>query len=277
MANDKEVNMWELGSGLPLDGARVHATEAIFTYNQEYSADAVVLDITWQPWDGAEDEGEAKHQLYSVGKRWEPVNEGTEVAHESGKLQMFNNQTNIGKLIHSLLEALGDGDVAEGMKQVMAAGLEPYKVDCWIGMDVTLKAITYTTQNNKESSTFGIGEVHSLPGGEAAAPAKTPAKKAAAPAGKAAPKPGAAAAAKPAAKAEASGEGEEAWIEHLGQGLYRKLKAAAEEAADHDAFMDTAFAMDAVTSDDKAWNKATERIIMAYEADSLFGTARADA
>jgi len=270
---DKEVNMWELGSGLPLDGARVHAVEAVFTYNQEYSADAVVLDITWQPWDGNEDDGEAKHQLYSVGKRWEPVSEGTEVAHESGKLQMFNNQTNIGKLIHSLLEALGGGDVAEGMKAVIEAGLQPYKVDCWIGMDVTLKAIEYETQNGKKSSTFGIAEVHALPGGEGAPKAKTSGT-----GGKAAPKAAPKAAAKAAAKAATADDegGEDAWKEHLGQGLYRKLKKAAADANDHDAFMDAAFELDEVTTDDKAWNKATERIIMDYSDTGLFAVARAE-
>jgi hypothetical protein len=268
---DKEVNMWELGSGLPLDGARVHAVEAVFTYNQEYSANAVVLDITWQPWDGSDDDGEAKHQLYSVGKRWEPVNEGTEVAHESGKLQMFNNQTNIGKLIHSLLEALGDGNVAEGMKAVMEAGLQPYKVDCWIGMDVTLKAIEYETQNGKKSSTFGIAVVHALPGGEADTPTK--AKAAPKAAAKAAPK----VAPNAAAKADAADDegGEDAWKEHLGQSLYRKLKKLAADAKDHDAFMDAAFELDDLTTDDKAWNKATERIVMAYNEDSLFFAARA--
>lgn len=263
--SDKDFSMWELSSGLPLDGARVHCTEATFTYNQEYSADAVVLDLTWQPWDGTDDDGEAKHQLYSVGKKWEPANEGASVQHESGKRQMFNNQTNIGKLIHSYLEARGDGDVAEGMKAVISEGGEPDQAEFWIGLDVTLKSIPYKTQNGKDASTFGVGEYHGRVG-EQKAKGGSKGKLAEKPAGKPA-------TAKPAAKA-ADVDGEDGWKEHLGMPLYLKLTKLAKGADDHDDFMSKAFDLDDVTSDDKSWNKVTEKIIMGYEDGSLFATAR---
>jgi hypothetical protein len=271
--SDKDFNMFNLTSGLPLDGARCHAVEATFTYNQEYAADAVVLDITWQPVDeDGEEAGEAKHQLYSVGKNWEPADEGATVEHGSGKPMNFNNGTNIGKLIHSLMEARGDGDATKGLAVLVSEmddSGQPDNVAFWIGMDVTLKSIQYKTQNGKESSTFGIGEFHGRVGEEVEA--KPKAKTAT----KVAPK----ASGKPAAKAAAKANdatGEDAWKEHLGPKLYRTLVKLAVDADDHDSFMDQAFALDDVTSDDKAWNKATEKIIMVDDEDGLFGTARAD-
>jgi hypothetical protein len=261
MADDQEFSMWELGSGLPLDGARVHSTKAIFTYNQEYAANAVVLDITWQPEDESAD---AQHQLYSVGKNWEPLDSGAKVGATSGKRQKFNDQTNIGRLIAAYIEARGNGDFQTGLKAVISEGMEPDDAQFWIGLDVTLKSVKYPTQSKnpdgtvKEGSTMVVGEYHGRIGEDA-------------PKGKVAAKPAAKAAAKPAA---ATSDGDD-HAEHLGQALYRKLKKLAVDADDHDAFMDAAFALEDATSDDKAWNKATERIILNSDSDSLFAQARA--
>lgn len=260
MADDNEFSMWELGSGLPLDGARVHSTEAVFTYNNEYAANAVVLDITWQPEDATH---EAQHQLYSVGNKWEPLDEGTEVGHTSGKRQRFNDQTNIGRLIKSYIEARGNGDFDKGLKTVIEEGIEPNKVNMWIGLDVTLKSVKYPLQTKnpdgtpKEGQTMVIGEYHGRVGDEPKAAAKPAASKP-----------------KAETKAETNGGGTD-YADHLGQALYRKLKKLAADAADHDAFMDAAFALDDVSTDDKAWNKATERIILNSDDDSLFAEARA--
>lgn len=269
--SDESVNMWEFSSGLPLEGQRCHSTKAVFTYDQEYNADAVVLKVTFQPWDGETDEGEAKDQLFSVGKNWEPTNEGQSVANKSGKRQQFNNMTVISRFLNSIMLARGDGDVAKGMKVLMEEGAEPDNADFYVGMDVTLKSIEYKDLSGKDKTTFGVGEWHGRVGETAKAkPAKA-----------LAPKTGTAkAAAKPAPKededegsTESGGEG--AWIAHFGQGLYRKLKKAAMDAESHDAFMDAAFDIDGVTSDDKAWNKVAEQYIMEYEDGSLFATARA--
>jgi len=263
MTDEQTFTMWELGSGLPLDGARVHSTAAMFTYNQEYAKNAVVLEVTWQPWDGTNDstDSEAQKQLYSVGQKWEPLDNGESVGHTSGRQQRFNDQTNIGRLITSYIMALGGGDWDRGLKAAMASGMEPNVAAMWVGLDVTLGKVEYDTLgkdehgNQKRGQTMVIAEYHGKAG--AASPAaSTPATTS-----------------NPPAAASTNGGGDDV-AGHLGQALYRKLKKLAMDSADHDAFMDAAFLMDDVTSDDKAWNKATERIIMEFGPDSLFTTAR---
>lgn len=265
MANDNEKSMWDLTSGLPLEGAHCHSVAAEFTYNQEYAKNAVVLDITWQNVD--DDTQDPQHQLYSVGKNWEPLEGGERVAHTSGKRQGFNNQTNIGRLIHSYITARGDGDFDKGRSIVIDEGIEPDVAAMWIGLDVTLSGVQYETMGKnadgtpKMGNTMVIGEYHGRVG-DATAPAKAPAKAA-----------GKAAKAAASAPAETNGGGTD-FADHLGQALYRKLKKLAVDSADHDAFMDAAFALDEVSSDDKAWNKATERIILASDDESLFATSQ---
>jgi hypothetical protein len=261
MADEQEFSMWELGSGLPLEGARVHSTDAVFTYNNEYAANAVVLDITWQHED---DTIEAQHQLYSVGQKWEPLNEGESVGHQSGKASKFNDQSNIGRLIKSYIESRGGGNFDKGLAIVIPEGIEPNHIAMWIGLDVTLKSIEFPGMGKnpdgsvKMSRTMVIDVYHGRVGDEA--PAKAPAK--------------AASKAKAAAPAAESNGGGDDYADHLGQALYRKLKKLAADSADHDAFMDAAFALDDVSTDDKAWNKATERIILNSDDDSLFASAR---
>ena len=267
--SDKDFTMFDLSSGLPLDGARVAVISSTFTYNQEYSADAVVLDLEYQPLDeDGEATGEAKHQLYSVGKKWEPANDGESVEHGSGKRQMFNTQTNIGKLIHSYLQARGNGDEKAGM-QVVIGEIDDYgqpdQASFWLGLDVTLKSIEYTVQSGKTSSTFGISEYHGRQG---------EAKKAKAGGSKLASKAAPAKAAPAKATKSDDDDAADTHKEHLGRALYAKLTKLAKEADDHDAFMNEAFDLDDVTSDDKKWNKVTEAIIMGYNDDSLFATAR---
>lgn len=265
MADNQEFSMFELGSGLPLEGQRCRSTEATFTYNQEYAANAVVLDILWQPWDG-ENDGDpdtAQHQLYSVGQKWEPLDSGQAVGHTSGKRQRFNDQTNIGRLIHSYIVGMGDGDFDKGLKAAVESGMEPDKVAMWIGLDVTLKGVKYDTLGKnadgtpKQGNTFCIGELHGRVG--EAATTKTASKPAKATSED---------------KADTNGGGDD-HAGHLGQALYRKLKKAAADAADHDAFMDAAFEIDEVSEGDKDWKKATERLIMDSGPGSLFAEARA--
>lgn len=260
MADEQEFSMFELGSGLPLEGARVHSTEAIFTYNQEYAKNAVVLDITWAHVD--DPSVEPQHQLYSVGNKWEPLDGGEAVGHTSGKRSKFNDQTNIGRLIQSMIDTRGLDDM---LAEARETGNEADKAAFWIGLDVTLKGVKYDTLGKnadgtpKQGQTMVIGEWHGRVGdSKPSKPVKAAADKPA----------------KSAAKAESNGGGDD-YADHLGQALYRKLKKLAVDADDHDAFMDAAFALDDVSSDDKAWNKATERIILDSGDASLFATARA--
>lgn len=264
--SDNEVNMWQASSGLPLEGQRVRTHSALFTYDQEYSADAVVLKITMQPWDGAEDEGEPKVQMYSVGKNWEPADEGASVTTKDGKPRQFNDMTVIWKFLQSYMAARGNGDIDAGMKALINEGADPRNADIYNGLDVTMKGISYKDLSGKDRTTFGIGEYH----GKVGEPAKPAAKLAAKPAAKAAAKP----AAKAAPASEADSGGEDAWKEHLGTKLFIQLKKLAKEAENHDGFMEAAFDLDGVSSDDKAWNKVTEQIILSYEDDSLFAYAR---
>lgn len=253
--SEHEQSMWDLGSGLPLDGARVKIVSAKFNYNQEYNANAVVLDLEFSP-----EEGENQHQLYSVGKNYEPADGGATVEHKSGKFVMFNDRSNIGRWIKSYVTARGDGDYDLGLKTVKAEGLEPHKVDCWVGLDITLASESYKDQNEKERSTMVVGEYHGKEGGAKASKTK-------------------ASDSKSASKAKDEDSDGESFADILGAALFRKLKKAAAEAKDHDAFMDLCFDGDLkadIVTDDKAHNKKVEKIIMDDKPTGLFMSSRDD-
>lgn len=276
---DNNRTMFDLSSGLPLDGARVHSVEAQFTFDQGYAPDAVVCAIFWQAHDGeGEDSGEPTRQLYSVGKSWEPEDEGARVVHKSGKFQNFNDSTNIGRLIHSFLEARGNGDVQAGLALAideMDTYGTPDSVDFWLNLDVSLKALKYPTQQKdpvtqlpKEGQTMVIDEYFGRFGD--ATPAKPKGK---AVAGKAA-TPAKAVAAKPSGAAKGNTEVVSP-VKHLGPGLLKTLKTLATEVEGHDEFMIAAFELDGVVTEDQKWNKITEKLIMDFEDGSLFAEARA--
>lgn len=282
---DNTKTMFDLSSGLPLDGARVRTIAAEFTYNQQYAANAVVLDITYQPLDEDGDEvGDVVNQVYSVGKNWEPTNEGQSVAHTSGKFQTFNDQTNIGRLVHHYLLARGDGD-AEAGKAALIAEMEdrgdPSSAGFWVGIEAAMKRVEYPTQKKDSNGnpvmggTFVIDEFHGFVDED-----KTKAKggaKATGKGGTLAPKADTKAAAKSTSKAAAAATSDDP-EELFGAALFAKLQRLARKADNHDKFMDAAFELEDITdkADDKAWTKAAERIIFNSDDDGLFAQARAE-
>ena len=64
--------------------------------------------------------------------------------------------------------------------------------------------------------------------------------------------------------------------DHGGARLIRKLKKAAIEAKDHDAFMDNVLDWEDLTTDDKAWNKKAEKLMMDFSDEGFFATSRED-
>lgn len=285
MASEDEQVMWELSTGLPLDGARVHVTGAEFGYRQDYfKGDAALLVLTFQPVDDdgdALEDQEPKEQYYSLGNKYEPGDaDGTFAVHKSGKFVSFNAGSNIGRLFHSYVECRGKGKTAEdryksGFDVVREEGLFPHRVEMYLGLDVTLGGIPYEDQNGKERSTLGFTEYHGRieSGKKAKASSSKSSTKAKAKDDDEDEKP----AKSTKAKASGSNTMEDVFDDdHGGASLIRKLKKAAIAAKDHDAFMDNVLEWDELTTDDKEWNKKAEKLMMDFSAEGFFASSRDD-
>lgn len=282
MASDDEQVMWELSSGLPLEGQRVHVVGAEFTYRQDYKPDALILVLNYQPVD--EDSGEVlddqepKEQYYSVGNKYEPGDEdGTYAVHKSGKFVSFNNRSNIGRLIHSYMTVRGKGDADKGLAVVREEGKFPHKAEMYLGLDVTLGSVAYEDQDGKERTTLAFTEYHGRVGKGKASKSTTSSKSSKAKDDDEDDKP-TKASGKASGKSSSKKDPEDVFDEdHGGKGLIRRINKAAIAAKDHDAFMDAVLDWEELNTDDKAWNKSAEKLIMDYEDGSMFASAREDA
>lgn len=238
MTMTDEKSLWNLGSGLPLDGAEVTVAAAAFTFNNDYAANACVLELSF-----VDDQGTEAKQLYSLGKGWEPQADGERAGHESGTFKKINDNSNYGKWLKAFMAADGAMEYARG------TGKEPDDASLWLGMRLKLKASKYTTQTGKESTTMvvdqflggsgaavgGASPVARLGNGQvkASAPAVTPAS--------------------------------DDMDDDLREGLL-KLAAALDT---HDEFMDAALELDGV-----AGVKANERAVMNKKPGSIWAQAK---
>lgn len=260
-----DFDPFHLTSGLPLSGADVTVTEVEFGYDNEYSADACVAIVHFQP-----DEGEARKQLYSTGRNFEPADRGDTLVHNTGKNVNVSDSSNYGILVNSFLTMEG---ADEAMAVTRERGATPFDAAWLKGMRFTLgdHIIPERIINgkvNKEKTVMVFAAFLGLDGEEAPA-AKPAAKKATAPAGKLAPKAGAGAqAARPAAKPAAkAAEPEEETFGVEDDDLRNELIALAQANTDHGTFLDVATELDAVMT-----NRAAQKAVMDTKPGSLWAT-----
>lgn len=145
--SDQEKDLFETVSGLPLAGANVTVIEAQFEFNNEYAKNSdttpCVLSLTYRNDD--DDSAEPRAQLYSTGKNYEPVEQGDAVAHTSGKVVQFSNQSNYGKLITSTIK-----NCPEFRAYAQQKGIQPDRAELWLGAKFKLGTLEYKPMGWKE-------------------------------------------------------------------------------------------------------------------------------
>ena len=252
-----EFDPYALGSGLPLADADVTVTAMEFRFDTNYSADACVAAITFQP-----DEGEAQEQLYSCGKGWEPVDRGDATAHVSGRPLNFNANSNYGRFLAAAFAC--DGFLDEARE----AGVLPTESALFVGKRFHLGTIQITTKNPStgvESTKDLIVPDEYLGEGEDEEVTTTPAKKA--PAKKAAAK------AAPAKGPSAIEKKQLALVEELeaeDADLVEALRELAAESEDHESFMEAAMELEGVADSELA-----QQVAMSSKAGSIWATSQA--
>ena len=231
-----DFDPFHLTSGLPLSGADVTVTEVEFGYDNEYSADACVAIVHFQP-----DEGEARKQLYSTGRNFEPADRGDTLVHNTGKNVNVSDSSNYGILVNSFLTMEG---ADEAMAITRERGATPFDAAWLKGMRFTLgdHIIPERIINgkvNKEKTVMVFAAFLGLEGEEAPA-------------------------AKPAAKAA---EPEEETFGVEDDDLRNELIALAQANTDHGTFLDVATELDAVMT-----NRAAQKAVMDTKPGSLWAT-----
>lgn len=253
--------LFDLGDGLPLSDCNATITNAEFVFDTEYSADAVVMRFTFEP----HEEGvEPQHQLYSVGKSFEPLDGGAAVGHTSGKHVKISKQSNIGRWMRAAQECEG---FAEAAREHDA---DTHQAEWWIGSMWHLTTDEYEVRNPskpdqppKMRTIIIPDEFLGYADDEEEAPAKPAksttkkavAKKTVAKKATAAPK----AAATGAVTVEALAE------EEGGEELIEQLRALASECEDHETFMEQAMDLDGV-----AGNRVAEKAVMSSKPGSIW-------
>lgn len=146
----EEKSLWEFASGLPLDGADVEITNAVFEVDNSYMAGATVLAVTFTPIAG----GDSQRQLYSCGQRFEPIDGGAALGHESGKNVMPHKNTNYGKFG----EAAARSENADKFLAFATDG--PLSTTSWIGTKWTLGSLATENFQTKKAGSLIIPVVY---------------------------------------------------------------------------------------------------------------------
>lgn len=261
----EEFSYFDLGSGLPLADTDVTITAAEVGFDTEYSADVAVVKLTFTP---DEEGAEEQTQLYSIGKAFEPIDQGERLAHTSGKRVKINQQSNYGKWIAAAIHCDGFLDHAREV------GLEPDSMELWVGTRWHLTAESFEVRNPSKPNDppkqrtiilpdvfYGVGDDEE----EAAPPVKKAAAKPAGAAKKMAGKP-AGAAKKAAAPAPASsGVLDELAAEEGGEELIAQLRELAAGVETHDEFMEQAMDVDGVMG-----NNLAQKAVMSSKPGSIW-------
>jgi hypothetical protein len=253
---------YALGSGLPLADTDATVVGVEFRFDTEYSADACVAAIMFEP-----DEGENQEQLYSLGKGWEPTDRGASTAHVSGRELNFNKNSNYGRFLTAAYECEGFLD------EVREAGILPQSQDMFLGKRFTLGTVEYTTRNPSKKDSeetvksaiiptayLGWGEEEEEEE-EVEAPKRT--KKVAAK--KAAPKK--AAATKGPSAIEKKQIALIAALDEEDEDLVQALRDLALESEDHETFMEAAMELEGVAESDTA-----QQVAMSSKPASIWAT-----
>lgn len=242
--SDEEFSYFDLGSGLPLDNADVTITAAEARFDTQYSADAAVVALTFQP----DDTGtEAVEQLYSIGKGWEPIDQGAGIAHTSGRQVKINSNSNYGKWIAAAVPL--DGFIDEARSR----GVEPNDLSLWVGLRFHLGTQVTKTRNPSKPDAPEVEKTLIVPTAylgtaDDEAPVKTTKK---------------ASTSKASTKAADKGD-DNAGVPAV---LAAKLRALANESDSFDAFLEAA-----MERADVVGNSAAEKFVMSSKADGCWAT-----
>lgn len=212
---------WGISSGLPLDDADVTITKVEFGYNAAIGAGILCANITFTT-----DDGEDHQQSFSVGDGWTAVNKGQGI---DGR-KTINNRTNYGRLVESMLKAVGG---AEGMAAAGFTNPGGFRdAATFVGSRWhlgTTKVITKNPTTGAERERDAIIATGFLSGPSGAAASKTTASKTAAKGGKAS-------------------------LADTDPDLFAELVDAAREHDDHDSFMEAVLSRPDVEGNPTALN-----------------------
>lgn len=229
---------FQLESGL-IGNVDVTITDAVFTHRPDSfdHGQTLELHLTMQP------EGEEEVvQFFRCGDGWETNDKGRTAEREDGTDRNFHANTKVGELFKGLVNLMAEDREADKAirERVKEFPLGPRDADFWKGLKVHL-----TRETRKGGGEIGDYEVlvidgfNGIEGGSGGGGGRAGgAKKAAAPAKKATKK--------------ASGAGPAKKAGGLTDDIRAKLDVIADESADHDSFMERAFAEipEASTDDD---------------------------
>jgi hypothetical protein len=138
---------FELSSGL-IDDYTGTITDAYFGYDAAYNnGGTCLLKLVVSADDKTLFDGGETTQIYTVGEGFEPINNGAQVAHESGKTKNFNKQSGIGLLIQSVSEIDGGLDILRGRGEAFDANI-------WKGLHVEFYAKEFNAKINGEDRTW---------------------------------------------------------------------------------------------------------------------------
>ncbi len=258
MAFDEEIeSSYELDEGGFVQRFTGTVRAARFGFNGSYNdGETCLLEFEVEPTEeDAEEFGEGALNedglytiMYSVGDKFEDAEGGATVVHESGRARRFNKRSGIGELLNAAAELEGLLDMLKGRGPATQA-------DIWVGLTFTFDNVSFsfTNKNDEEVSYTRLLPVEFV-GEDGAETKKAPAKKA--PAKKAPAKKAAAKKAEP----EESEDGDASPLDALTAKVRGQLKKLAQEADDHDSFMEAAYAtldvddaLEAVITDEAAF------------------------
>lgn len=146
-----DTGAWGTTSGL-LDDYEHHWEEVWFGFNDKYQEGKALLLHVQGP---ALQEGEVVEEemltMYSCGDGWDAAKGGEEAAHKNGNIK-FSDGANVGKLVKSIMDLLGD-DLAD-----LAAKGNPTQAKTWRGMQVQMerKAFSYKDRKTGEERTYEV-------------------------------------------------------------------------------------------------------------------------
>lgn len=241
--SENEQNYFDLGSGLPLDGADVVITDAWFEFDTSYNADTVVCKVEYTL---LNENAEPQIQMYSTGKDREPIGQGhpNNLAHTSGKFVKISDQSNYGTFIKGFM-ACENHEAA--MKVASERGLQPDSSALWIGMKFTMRSVSRpnTMEGAKrDTTTTMVPAVFLGVDGDAVAGSG----------------------ARPATRAT-NAMPATATVGDIDAYLMEQLNALAVSVPDFDTFMEQAMEIDGV-----AGNKIAEKAVMSSKAGSIWKT-----
>lgn len=237
MSDENEYDPWATTSGL-IDDVTVTITDAYFTFDPQYN-DGQTLLLKVQ---GTTDDEENPEfdQFFPCGNGWETTDKGKSASREDGKKKGFNKNSGYGMFFTRAINA--------GAGEVLRDRGTPMEADVWKGLTFHFKRETIDFGGEIGKKDRILPDVF-LPNGMGGASAPAASPKAAG---------GAVTKADPGPETPAAGNsGASGGKLDIPVPLRAKLKVAARNAANHDAFIEAAYGIDGVDG-----NAAVEEAIL---------------